>query len=114
MYAIGVRCARVIFVETPVFTRLVLEVLPDEEYAAFQRVLAAVPEAGDLIRGGGGIRKIRWSLPGRGKSGGVRVVYHWRVRAEAIYLLYLFQKNERSDLSRAQVKQLAKLVKELK
>lgn len=103
-----------VFIETPVFTRLVKEALSDEDYGAFQQVLAVQPDAGDLIRGGGGIRKVRWALPGRGKSGGIRVIYYWRVRAGQIYLLFLFPKGERSDLTPAQVKQLAKHVKELK
>jgi hypothetical protein len=104
----------VVFIETPVFTRLVKEALSDDDYGAFQQSLAHQPDAGDLIRGGGGIRKVRWALPGRGKSGGIRVIYYWRVKADQIYLLFLFPKGERSDLTSAQVKQLAKHVRELK
>lgn len=91
-YAIDVPFCFVVFIETPVFTRLVKEALSDEDYGAFQQVLAVRPDAGDLIRGGGGIRKVRWVLPGRGKSGGIRVIYYWRVRADQIYLLFLFPK----------------------
>lgn len=103
-----------VFVETPIFTRLVTEALSDEDYGVFQQALASKPDAGQLIRGGGGIRKVRWALPGRGKSGGIRVIYYWRVTADQIFLLYLFAKGERSDLTPAQVKTLAKLAKELK
>ena len=103
----------VVFIETPIFTRLVKEALSDEDYGALQQLLADQPDAGDLIRGGGGIRKVRWGLRGRGKSGGIRVIYYWHVRADQIYLLFLFPKGERSDLTPAQVKQLAMQVKEL-
>ena len=64
-----------VFIETPVFTRLLKDTLSDEDYGALQQTLVERPEAGDLIKGGGGIRKVRWALPGRGKSGGIRVLY---------------------------------------
>jgi hypothetical protein len=62
-----------VFVETPIFTKQVVEALTDEQYGVLQGSLVARPDAGDLIKGSGGIRKLRWALPGRGKSGGVRV-----------------------------------------
>ena len=64
-----------VFIETPIFTRQVLEVLTDEQYALLQGSLVARPDSGVLIRGNNGIRKLRWALPGRGKSGGVRLIY---------------------------------------
>ena len=103
-----------IFIETPVFTRQVKESLSDEDYRLLQILLAIRPDAGDVIKSGGGIRKVRWTLPGRGKSGGVRVIYFWRSAAAQVYMLFLFQKSEHSDLTPDQVKQLAKYVKELK
>jgi hypothetical protein len=103
----------VIFIETPVFTRLVREALSDEDYAALQQTLADRPDIGALIKGGGGIRKVRWALPGGGKSGGIRVMYYWRAKADQIYLLFLFPKSARSDLTPDQVKELAKYAKEL-
>lgn len=103
-----------VFIETPVFTRLVTAGLTDEDYGAFQEWLAGRPDVGTAIRGGGGIRKVRWALPGRGKSGGIRVIYFWRVNQAQILLLTLYAKNERTDLSDAQVRQLAKYVKALK
>ena len=60
-----------VFIETPIFTRQVVEVLTDELYALLQASLVARPDAGDLIKGGGGIRELRWASPGRGKRGGV-------------------------------------------
>ena len=102
-----------VFIETRVFTRLLKQVLSDDDYGALQRYLNDRPGAGELIKGGNGIRKIRWALPGRGKSSGVRVVYYWRVAAEQIYMLYIFAKGEKSTLTPDQVKSLAKQTREL-
>ena len=66
------------FIETKLFSRLVAEVLTDEEYSSLQKALIKDPEAGDLIPGSGGIRKLRWGVAGRGKRGGIRVVYYAR------------------------------------
>jgi len=103
-----------VFIETPIFTRQVLEVLTDGQYALLQGSLVARPDSGLLIRGSSGIRKLRWALPGRGKSGGVRVIYFWRVTASQILMLTMYAKNEQANLTAAQVKQLAKLVEALK
>lgn len=72
--------------------------------------LAAHPKAGDLIEGTGGIRKLRWSRGGRGRSGGVRVIYYYHSEAMPLYLITLFAKNERANLSKADRNELAKLV----
>lgn len=63
------------FIETRLFTKLVLEYLSDEDFGALQRALMANPEAGPVIPGSGGVRKLRWAAPGRGKRGGYRVIY---------------------------------------
>jgi hypothetical protein len=65
------------FIETPVFTRTLVALLDDEEYRYLQLALLQRPAAGALIPKGGGLRKLRWSLPGRGKRGGLRVIYFW-------------------------------------
>ena len=65
------------FIETPTFPRMVTALLSDDEDAKMQTYLVEDPESGDLIKGGGGIRKLRYTLRGRGKSGGVRVIYYW-------------------------------------
>ena len=88
--------------------------LPDDDYRTLQLLLAVRPDAGALVKGGGGIRKVRWGLPGKGKSGGFRIIYYWQVTESHVYMLFLFPKNERSDLTPSQVRQLAKYVKELK
>ena len=72
--------------------------------------LAAHPKAGDLMQGTGGVRKLRWGRGGRGKSGGVRVIYYVHSDAMPLYLLTLFAKNERANLSKAERNELAKLV----
>ena len=64
-------------VETSVFTRLLAGLLSEEEYRGLQAELVARPHAGALIQGGGGIRKVRWAAQGKGKSGGVRLIYYW-------------------------------------
>jgi hypothetical protein len=81
------------FVETRLFTRLVQEYLSDDEYGALQQALVANPEAGDLIPGSGGVRKLRWSVAGRGKRGGIRVIYYLRSRQGQIWMLTLYAKN---------------------
>jgi mRNA-degrading endonuclease RelE of RelBE toxin-antitoxin system len=99
-------------IETPTFTRQIRELLADDDYREFQSRLAANPELGALIKGSGGIRKIRVGLSGRGKRGGARVIYYWAVRKNLILLLFAYPKNVTTDLSATQVSQLAKTVKE--
>lgn len=72
--------------------------------------LAAHPKAGDLMQGTGGVRKLRWGRGGRGKSGGVRVIYYVHSDAMPLYLLTLFAKNERANLSKAERNELADMV----
>lgn len=100
------------FVETSVFTASLRRHLDDEAYRALQLALLLRPEQGDLIRGGGGVRKLRWGASGRGKRGGVRVIYYWAVEPPVCYMLYVYAKNEQGDLTAAQVKELARLVRE--
>jgi hypothetical protein len=99
-------------IETSTFTRQIAALLSDEDYGAFQPRLAANPGLGALIKGGGGIRKIRVAVGSRGKRGGARVIYYWAVRRDLILLLYAYPKNVSSDLTQKQVAQLAKVVKE--
>lgn len=68
------------------------------------------PDVGDVIPGSGGLRKLRWRLAGRGKRGGVRVIYYRVMTAEQIYMLYVYAKNETEDLTRDQLKVLRKIV----
>lgn len=101
-----------VFLETQAFTRRVLQLLPDDEYRHLQNALAARPEAGAVIPGSGGIRKLRWGLAGRGKRGGARVLYYWAKASDQILLLFLFAKNEADDLTAAQFQQLRAVLEE--
>lgn len=100
------------FIETPVFTSLVRRHLPDEQYRALQLALLLRPEQGALIRGSGGLRKLRWAPEGRGKRGGLRVIYYWAVEQDVCYMLYLYGKNEQGDLTPTQIRVLGRLVRE--
>jgi hypothetical protein len=100
------------FVETPTFTRLVLNLMADDNYAAMQAALARRPDLGKIIPGSGGIRKMRWAGSGRGKRGGLQVIYYWQVADDQIWLLLVYPKNERDDLSHDEVKQLKRLVEQ--
>jgi hypothetical protein len=86
------------FIETKLFTRLVQEYLSDDEYSALQVALIAQPEAGDLIPGSGGVRKLRWRGSGRGKPGGLRVIYYLKSREGQIWMLTLYAKNVADDI----------------
>jgi len=99
------------FIETQVFTRQITTLLDDGDYRQLQVTLALKPRAGDIIRGSGGLRKIRWARRGRGKSGGIRVIYYL-VADEEIYFLFAYAKNKQEDLDSSQLRILRNLVKE--
>ena len=86
------------FIETSTFTRLIQEYLSDESYAALQLELVKNPEAGDVIQGSGGVRKIRWAATGRGKRGGYRVIYFVRHLSGEIWMLTIYPKNVRDSI----------------
>lgn len=100
------------FIETPTFTRLVLGLMEDDDYAKLQAALALQPDLGKVIPGSGGIRKARWAGSGRGKRGGLRIIYYWQVAEDKIWMLLAYRKSEREDLSRDQIRQLKILVEE--
>jgi len=106
------RSRLVVIIETSVFTRQVRDLLPDEEYRKLQAALVGKPTLGPLIRGSGGLRKLRWGLPGKGKRGGVRVIYFWAARYDQLFMLLIYPKAERDDLSPSQLKLLRKMVEE--
>jgi mRNA-degrading endonuclease RelE of RelBE toxin-antitoxin system len=81
------------FIETQLFTRLVKQYLSDEQYAELQIALMANPELGPVIAGTGGVRKLRWAAPGRGKRGGYRVIYYVRRPKGIIWMLTMYPKN---------------------
>jgi hypothetical protein len=101
------------FIETPTFTRLLGGLLSDDEYAGLQNVLVEDPERGDVIQGGGGIRKLRYALSGRGKSGGVRAIYYWLRDDHQIYMLLIYPKSKKDNLTDRETALLREFVKEL-
>ena len=96
--------------ETPPFTRRVQELLTDEQYRQLQSELLRRPDRGAVIPGGGGIRKMRWGALGKGKSGGVRVIYYWYVQQARIYMLLIYPKNQQDNLTPDQLAMLRDLV----
>lgn len=100
-----------VIIETSVFTRCVKELLNDDQYSELQTALVVRPDAGDLIPGSHGLRKLRWKIEGGGKRGGMRVIYYWLTADDQLYMLYAYGKAGREDLTRQQIKQLAEIVK---
>jgi hypothetical protein len=101
---------RTTIVELPEFRRRATSLLSDAEQQELIDYLSSYPRSGDLLRDTGGIRKLRWGRGGRGKSGGVRVIYYYHDERIPLYLLTLFGKNEKANLSKAERNDLAKLV----
>lgn len=101
---------RITVTELPEFIRHVDDLLDQAERLALIDYLSVHPKAGDLLQGTGGIRKLRWARAHRGKSGGVRIIYYYHDEQMPLYLLTIFGKNERTNLSQADRNALAKLV----
>lgn len=100
------------FIETPIFSEDIDRELSLEEYRGLQLSLLLRPKQGDFIRGSGGLRKLRWRRRGMGKRGGLRVVYFWEAKSETFYMLMVYRKNDREDLTPRQTATLRKLVEE--
>jgi hypothetical protein len=99
-----------IIIETPVFTRIIKELMSDDQYRELQEALIQRPDMGVIIQASGGLRKVRWSLEGGGKSGGVRVIYYWVVDDAHIRMIYAYPKNKQDNLTQAQLKALRQIV----
>ena len=84
--------------------------MDDDNYQDLQEALVIRPDSGDLIKGSGGLRKIRWNLKGTGKSGGVRVIYYWVVDDHHIRMLYVYSKGKQDNLAKDQIAQLKAIV----
>jgi hypothetical protein len=99
-----------IFVETKTFSRQVVALLSDDQYRSLQRLLVDHPDAGAIIKATGGIRKLRCAAEGKGKSGGVRIIYYWAMANDRILLLFMYPKSEKDDLSPEERKVLRSIV----
>jgi len=100
------------FVETPIFTEEVRNLLGEEGYRSLQLALLFRPEQGALIKGTGGLRKIRWGAKGKEKRGGCRIIYYLDKPQDVIYMLFVYPKSAQADLTPVQIRILSKLVKE--
>ena len=103
-----------VFVELTPFIAFRTEHWSDEAFRSLQNFLLVRPDAGDVIAGGSGLRKLRWNAQGHGKRGGARVIYYRHVPEERIYLIYAYVKSVQADLTREQIKALAQLMKDIK
>ena len=99
------------FIEATAFTRHVYDYLSDDEYPGLQNFLLQYPESGKLVPGSGGVRKIRWAMSGKGKSGGVRVMYYFKRQDDEIWLLTIYSKNEVENIPAHVLRQIAKEIK---
>lgn len=107
--AIGVYFCGDGFFETAIFTPQIVSLLTDESYRELQNQIVADPETGDLIPGSQGLRKIRWKFEGRGKRGGIRVIYYLVTREE-VFMIFAYKKNEQENLTPEQTRRLRQLV----
>lgn len=103
-----------VFIESKLFERLRADYLDDEQYRNLQNFLMANPLSGDVIKGTGGLRKLRWQLKDKGKQGGMRVIYLFLDKKQHCHFLTMYAKNTMSDLTDKQRKQLKQLTEAIK
>ena len=101
------------FIETTGFSSIRENYFDESQFHMLQLYLMDQPDAGDIIKGSGGVRKLRWGLPGRGKRGGVRVIYYWVTKEHQILFLTAYAKNEAGDLSPDTIRAIREIVKDL-
>ena len=99
-----------VILESSVFTRQVRQLLTDEGYRGLQLELVDRPDKGALIPGSGGLRKLRRSTAGRGKRGGLRIIYYWAVKQDRLLMLFLYAKTEQRDLTAEQLRRLKAII----
>jgi mRNA-degrading endonuclease RelE of RelBE toxin-antitoxin system len=109
-YGNAVYSGAVLFIESSAFTKLLPNYLSDEDYRALQAYLMQKPDAGVIVKGSGGVRKVRWAPDGKGKSGGVRVIYYWKRPDHEIWMLTIYSKSEQSTIPGHILKQIAEAI----
>jgi len=86
------------FIEATAFTRYVYDYLTEDEYLGLQSYLLLFPESGMIVPGSGGVRKLRWAMAGRGKRGGIRIIYYFKKQDDEIWLLTIYSKSEMKNI----------------
>jgi mRNA-degrading endonuclease RelE of RelBE toxin-antitoxin system len=99
------------FIETTAFTKYVYSYLTDDEYLGLQSFLLKHPESGKVVPGSGGVRKLRWGIAGKGKSGGVRIIYYFKKRENEIWLLTIYSKSEIENIPAHVLRKIAEEIK---
>jgi mRNA-degrading endonuclease RelE of RelBE toxin-antitoxin system len=99
------------FIEASAFTKYIFDYLSEDEFWGLQNFLIQYPEAGKVIRGSGGIRKVRWSMSGKGKRGGARIIYYFNKQNNEIWLLTIYSKSEMENIPADILCQIAKEIK---
>ena len=100
------------FIESSIFERLLPTYLNDDEYSELQQHLIQNPEAGEVVPGSGGLRKVRWARPGTGKRGGIRIIYFVRYRPDEFWMLTLYAKAKRENIPAHILKQLLEVFRD--
>jgi len=100
-----------IFIETSLFTKLVEALLSKEEYSNLQQYMLKKPDAGDIVPGSGGVRKLRWKKEGKGKRGGVRIIYYWKKSEDEIWMLTAYEKSKQENIPGHILKKIAEEIK---
>ncbi len=109
-YGNAVYLFSMIFIETSKFSKLLSEYLSDDEYRMLQWHLQEKPESGDIVRGSGGVRKVRWAPESKGKRGGVRVIYYWKKSDHEIWMLTIYSKSEQASIPGHILKKIAEAI----
>jgi len=99
-----------VFIETSLFSKILSKYLTDDDYRRLQSYLLQKPDAGDIVRHSGGVRKVRWAPTGEGKSGGIRAIYYWKKSDDEIWMLTLYSKSEKATISGHVLKQIAEAI----
>jgi mRNA-degrading endonuclease RelE of RelBE toxin-antitoxin system len=103
--------AFMIFIEATPFTKYIYTYLTDDEFLGLQSFLLRYPESGKIVPGSGGVRKLRWAVAGKGKSGGVRVIYYFKKQDDEIWLLTIYSKSKKDNIPAHVLRQIVEEIK---